>query len=70
MTKSDKTSSPVKVESAAVIQKPTHSILIGRVFNGTIQVMGASYSSEEDAKKALQGRKADGVFVLLSVLEL
>ena len=45
-------------------------VLIGKVFNGTIQAIGGVYQSEADAKQALKGRKADGVFVSLPVLEL
>ena len=70
MTKSDKTTPPVKVERTIEAQKNDRPVLIGKVFNGTIQVIGSPYSNEDAAKKALKGRKADGVFVLLPVLEL
>ena len=64
MTK-DKETTTVKVAS-----EKNSPVLIGKVFNGTIQVIGGVYENESAAKQALKGRKADGVFVSLPVLEL
>ena len=64
MTK-DKETTTVKVAS-----EKNSPVLIGKVFNGTIQVFGAPFPNIETAKQVLKNRKNDGVFVALPVIEL
>ena len=63
-----------EVKTVAVEKTPEVNqdspVLVGKVFNGTIQVFGAPFPSIEAAKDVLKSRKNDGVFVVLPVIEL
>lgn len=62
------------VETVAVEKTPEVTqdlpVLVGKVFNGTIQVFGAPFPNVEAAKEVLGKRKNDGVFVVLPIIEL
>jgi len=59
----------VAVEKTPEVKKES-PVLVGKVFNGTIQVFGAPFPNIETAKQVLKNRKNDGVFVALTVIEL
>ena len=67
---STKSENPKTAIAPSPVAKKNGPVLIGKVFNGSIQSIGGIYENEKAAKEALKNRKADGVFVLLPVLEL